>query len=111
MTLLGSPCLAQEPPELLKDLPTAYFSDEDFELLREALFAVLEGGASSSKTWRNDTTGNSGTIDIVKNSRTPDGRPCKQLRIENRAKALQATSTYLLCRSAEGAWQFDGDGL
>jgi surface antigen len=89
----------------LKNTASALLTDEDRELQRAAIMAVLEdANAKSAKDWKNPQTGHSGSIQSLGNYRSDDGLPCRKLKISNHADGLQNEATYPVCKTAEGEW-------
>jgi hypothetical protein len=108
-TLLNSPTVfAQGNYGWLKTAPVSHFTAEDLKLMKDAAAAVLdstEGGATRS--WQNAATGNSGVIREVSRQTDDAGRDCRRLRVDNRAKNMNGSSTYTVCRAGDGTWQID----
>ena len=96
--------LAQNPFWFLDQSPARYFNAEDNAMMTEAVDAVLADDAKgAARTWQNDATGASGSVTAA--GRFEDeGRECRRLRLSNRARGEEATSTYDLCR-IEGVWK------
>jgi hypothetical protein len=91
---------AQGNLSFLKDTPLAYFNAEDAKLMRAAALEVLQSSQDGTrKEWGNPATGNGGAITLVTQFSAPDGRPCSQVRVENRAKTM--------CKSPDGRWKVD----
>ncbi|MBS0578162.1 MAG: hypothetical protein JSR36_02745 [Proteobacteria bacterium] len=99
---------AQSNLSFLKNTPVAYFNEADSKLQRAAAHEVLESTADGThKEWANPETGNGGVVTLVTSFSAPDGRACKQLRIENHTKAMENTSLMSVCKSADGRWKVD----
>ncbi len=88
----------------------SYFTDRDNELLREAGQRALEtltlGQATS---WENPSSGASGAITVLRVFAAADGRPCRRLLIQNRARGIEGESRQVLCKSPDRGWLFDPD--
>jgi surface antigen len=96
----------------MKNSPVAYFKEDDFKLMREAITAVLESEEpNASRTWENSATGNSGKIQVLKSFQSEDGRDCKQIRIDNKAKKAKGSSKPNICREPGGDWRFNQQDL
>lgn len=96
--------LAQNPFWFLDQSPARYFNAEDNAMMTEAVDAVLADDAEgATRTWQNDATGASGNVTALDRFED-DGRECRRLRLSNRARGEEATSTYDLCR-IEGVWK------
>jgi surface antigen len=112
MSAMTTVALAQGMTGFLKNSPIAYFKEQDFQMMKQAAETVLNSeDPNASETWKNSATGNSGEIKTLKSYNAPDGRPCKQLRVDNRARAVQGASAPKICRTADGIWKFDVDAL
>jgi surface antigen len=94
----------------LGNSPVAYFTDDDMRLFEEAgrlALDTLKTGQSTS--WGNPASGASGTIRVARSFEAADGRPCRQLRVRNRARGIEGDARLTLCRSVERGWLFDPD--
>lgn len=92
----------------LKDAPIAEFTAADLDMMKQAAAALLdEGEAGAVREWKNSQTGHSGRLEVKSTFRTGDGRVCKQLSVENRAKEKASHATYPLCKGPDGAWMMD----
>ncbi len=85
--------------------PMAKFNDADMKLLNSALEQALTAEQPGAPIeWRNEKSGASGVI-------TPErlfedsGRPCRELRIVNRHRQVQASGVYTMCLR-NGRWEF-----
>jgi surface antigen len=86
----------------------AKMDDADWELLRSAALDVLnDPGANASKSWNNSANDHHGTVTLLKSYDSPDGRPCKRLRLDSVAGGQQGTVSYNVCRSTDGKWRID----
>lgn len=96
----------------MKNSPIAYFKEEDFKLMREAIEAALQSEEpNAARAWENAATGNSGTIQVLKSYQSDDGRDCKQVRIDNMAKKAKGSSKPNICREPGGDWRFNEEDL
>jgi surface antigen len=96
--------LAQNPYRFLDQAPAHHFNEQDNALVTGAIDAVLaDNTEGAARTWQNDATGSSGSVTAM--GRFEDqGRDCRRLRMLNRARGEEATSTYDLCR-IDGVWK------
>jgi hypothetical protein len=99
---------AQSNLSFLRNTPLAYFNDADTKLMRAAAAKVLEQGQEGAhEEWANPATGNGGAITLLSQFKSPDGRPCHQVRVENHAKAMENTSIMSVCKSTDGRWKLE----
>lgn len=84
--------------------PMSRFNDADMKLLNEALGQALKAPqAGITIDWANDKSGASGSV-------TPQrlfedkGVPCRELKVVNRHRQLEASGVYTLCRR-DGRWK------
>lgn len=93
----------------LKRAPIGSFNDQDRALMREATADVLNSSEpKASRAWKNAETGNSGTIESLARFETADGRECRTLHMQNRAKGGESgVLTTNVCRSDNGEWRAD----
>jgi hypothetical protein len=104
----SAPLPAQGNLGFLKDAPISRFKAEDFQLMRQAAATVLASGErTANQSWENTATGNSGLIEALASFSASDGRPCKRLRITNRARGIEEASVYVVCRTPAGEWRID----
>ena len=91
--------------------PVKYFTEKDWELLREAARTALnEKEDGESVKWRNDETGHYGSMTPVAHAEV-DGKPCRDLLIRNYAGGVNGGGTYRLCRMEDGDWKILGGSL
>lgn len=94
--------LAQNPYRFLDQAPARNFNEQDNALMTGAVDAVLADETKGATcAWQNDATGALGKGTALGRFED-DGRECRRLRLSNRARGEEATSTYDLCR-IEGA--------
>jgi len=91
----------------LRDAPSAKFQPEDFDLLWATIDEVSRGKVGDAKSWENAATGNGGTIKLLKNFKSTDGRNCRRLRVDNYAKSLKGSTKQIVCATPEGKWMLD----
>jgi hypothetical protein len=84
------------------------FNAEDIDLMMKNADEVLASDAPKAKReWSNPKTGSSGFAEAVGQFTARDGKACKRLRVENRAKDTPVKqATYTLCRHGE-EWMLD----
>ena len=103
-----SASFAQSNLGFLRDSPAARFDAEDWKLLREAVQDVLDSEEdATTKTWKNEATGNHGSVTLVNSYRTADGRECRRLRMDNSADGLTGSGKQTMCQAAGGTWRPD----
>jgi surface antigen len=103
LLVLAAPLLAN-PFHFLNQSPARHFDDRDNALMAGAVDAALaDPAAGVTHEWRNEQSGSSGsaTAGPVK---PHDGRDCRALRLVNRARGQEASSTYDMCR-IDGTWK------
>jgi surface antigen len=89
----------------LKNTVAALLTDEDRELQRAAMTAVLDDdNPTTQKEWKNSQSGHSGSIRSLGNYRSEDGLHCRKLKIANLADGLKNEATYPACKTPEGEW-------
>jgi surface antigen len=99
---------AQSNLGFLRNTPLAYFNETDSKMMRAAAAKVLENGHEGAhEEWTNPATGNGGAITLLAQYKSPDGRPCNQVRVENHAKAMENTSIMSVCKSTAGQWKLE----
>ena len=96
--LCANPALAQNWIGLLKNTPAERFDEEDLRLFldtsRKALNEALENQAL---TWENPKTRAGGDITVLKSFESK-GRPCKEVRVRNRAQGRKGDNKLSLCK-------------
>ena len=108
LALASGTASAQGNLGFLKDSPIAYFKGDDVKLMRAAADEVLKSANNGTrKDWNNPATGNGGAITLVTQFTAPDGRTCKQVRLDNRAKTMENTTIMSVCKNADGQWKAD----
>lgn len=82
------------------------FTDEDWEMLREAGGKALnETPDGQTVSWENPETGSKGTIELAR-SFEKDGQECRQVNIFNSAGGFSGQSTFSFCKDpASGEWK------
>jgi surface antigen len=86
--------------------PMARFNDADMQKLRAAVGEALEAKETGTEVgWSNEKTGASGEITPLRIFDSKK-RPCRELKVVNRHKQLQASGVYTLCRQ-DGRWRLE----
>jgi surface antigen len=89
----------------LKHSPARHFTKQDWEIAKTATRDILENhNQDESVKWDNPDSGSSGDLTIIKEG-TSDGKLCKRLKITNRVKKLEHTSSHVFCRQTDGKWK------
>jgi surface antigen len=94
----------------LADSPLGRFKAEDYDLMQSAVTEVLNSTTiGTAKSWQNPTSGNGGTITLLRTFTTANGRDCRRVRNDTHAKTLLGSLTMNICRTGEGPWLLDPD--
>jgi surface antigen len=95
----------------LSQSPARYFTDEDWKLSQEtadkALDTAKDGEAVS---WKNPASGNYGSYTPLSTT-TEQGMRCREVKIVNHAKNLDASSYMKFCQKPDGKWALVSDAL
>ena len=91
----------------LGQAPIRFFNDEDLKLLSDSADKALESAKDGEAVaWRNEETGNSGTLTPTR-SFTRDGRDCRRLEVVSLSREAtrgSATSGVDFCK-IDGTWK------
>lgn len=88
----------------LADSPMGKFNDDDLKLMNGAIAEALAAKALGAPVrWANDKTRSSGEV-TPRRAFESQGRPCRDLRVVNRHRTLEASGVYTLCRD-NGEWK------
>lgn len=80
-------------------------TDEDRKLQLDAAMGVLEAdAASSSREWKNPSSGASGQADTLGNFKSDDGLHCRKLRLRTTARGVDSRFEFPVCKQADGEW-------
>jgi surface antigen len=103
---LASPTLFAFNSHWLNESPLRYFTDEDWELAKQAVQKALRDDpqTASEQAWDNPESGHSGSAHAGP-AATENGRSCRQLRISNQAGGLSGSTTQSWCRQADDSWK------
>jgi surface antigen len=87
----------------LADSPIARFNADDLKLMNGAIDRALVAGEVGVRTsWVNEKTGSSGEV-TPQRAFERNGRACREVRIVNRHRTLEASGVYTMCRE-DGQW-------
>lgn len=90
----------------LNNTPLSFFTQQDFQLMRAAVKAVLEDpDPMTVREWLNPANQYSGKIEGLGAFKTSDGLPCRKLRVSTQARGIESAATYPVCRTAGDEWQ------
>lgn len=90
----------------MKGETASFFTDRDWELVRETLDATLAHAADGeTREWSNPKSGARGSMTPVTTEMHGDVT-CRRLRIESMARGSSSSGAYLFCRRGDGAWGF-----
>jgi surface antigen len=105
LVVLGLPAQAFNIYPLFRDTPAERFDDRDIDLFLAAKSkALTEQPVGEPVQWENPATSAGGSITVVEELEA-GGRPCKRLRVENRANGRSATGVWQYCREPDGRWE------
>lgn len=84
--------------------PMAKFNEADMKLLNAALDQARNAKEPGTPVaWANEKTGSSGEVTPVRLF-DEGGRPCRDLKVVNRHKQLEASGVYTMCQQKDGRW-------
>ena len=96
----------------VNSMPAGYFDKQDLSLLETAVVGVLEDEkAETTRSWSNSQNGHSGKVTSLRAYRSSDGRPCKQVRIDNSAEGYKSSARYDVCLHQDGNWREAESGV
>jgi len=102
--LTGSGVAAAVSLGFLADTPIRRFDADDLKLMNEAIENALSSSAMGTPVrWANERTSSSGEV-TAERAFDSGGRPCRDLRVVNRHRRLEATGVYTMCRE-DGQWK------
>lgn len=113
VAVAGSSTVRAERPELINPFGepgTFRFTERDMSLLRAVMHRLLETGKDQAVgAWRNDQSGNFGTVE-VKGTYRAKGRTCRVIthivKLTGEKDSRRVTISY--CKDAEGRWRIAG---
>jgi surface antigen len=89
----------------LRYAPTNHFTEQDWELLRQAGREALAQGADGDiQGWNNPDTGAYGTIQPLDTTER-EGMTCRRVVIYNNAGGASGTSRFTFCKQEDGTWR------
>jgi surface antigen len=87
--------------------PMTQFNDDDVAMFMEAggkaLDSTPDGG---SESWKNEATGNHGTIKALKTIEI-DGKHCRLMQVENQSRSYFNRAKLTFCRQEDGSWYWE----
>jgi surface antigen len=102
--LAGSGVAAAVSLGFLADTPIRRFDADDLKLMNEAVEKALSASATGTPVhWANERTSSSGEV-TAERAFENSGRPCRDLRVVNRHRKLEASGIYTMCRE-DGQWK------
>lgn len=102
--LLGSAAAGAAGFGFLAETPMGKFNEDDLKLMNGAIDKALAASEMGTRIrWGNDRTGSSGEV-TPQRAFASKGRPCRDLKVLNRHKSLEASGVYTLCRE-DGGWK------
>lgn len=85
--------------------PSAYFTEEDWALVRDAANKLLEEqGDGESTTWENKANGHNGKLTVLKTYQD-FGTTCRMMEVYSDAIQVKATRVVSMCKNKEGLWK------
>lgn len=110
VAFLWLPGLAQgQLMGFLKHSTVAQFTEEDFKLQQKAVLDVLSSDQDrATQSWRNEKSGNSGTVELLARFTSADHRPCRRIRVESRAAERHDETNWSLCQT-DGQWRVNSE--
>lgn len=88
----------------LADSPVGKFNEDDLKLMNGAIDKALAASEVGARTrWVNEKTGSSGEV-TPQRTFERNGRACRDVKIVNRHKMLEASGVYTMCRE-DGQWK------
>ena len=91
----------------LNDSPVSKFNDDDWTLLRSTGNDLLNRGQDGEfDDWRNEKSGNYGTIKIIESGEY-EGMACKKVAFFNAAPdhGLSGKTVQVVCKHPDGIWK------
>lgn len=84
--------------------PVRYFTDQDWEIAKNAARDALnEGEDGVTVNWNNPDSKNYGSLTPLSTSQK-NGRTCRELKIENHANNMDGSAVYEFCQKPDGKW-------
>lgn len=102
---VSSPAAAQNLG-FLGQSPVAFFNDDDWELLKDAVDKVLNDPEDYNEVqWDNPETHARGTVESLRTTQSGD-RTCRRLRIHIHAQSRTSRGLHHFCHEGDGQWDF-----
>lgn len=104
VTALIAPAQASNM-RFLEFSPSAFFTEEDWTLLRQAANNLLnEHADGESVTWKNDATGHNGRMTLI-DTYSDFGTTCRRMKVFSDAIQVSATRLVNMCKNKQGEWK------
>jgi len=85
--------------------PSAYFTEQDWTLLREAANNLLDNHKiGESVSWENKENNHNGTLTLLK-SYQGYGTTCRTMEVKSDAIEVKTTRVVDMCKNKEGQWK------
>jgi surface antigen len=85
--------------------PSAFFTEEDWALLRSAARNLLNNHKDGeSISWKNDENGHNGKLTLL-DTYADFGTTCRRMRVFSDAVEVSATRVVNMCKNKEGLWK------
>ena len=102
--LVGSGVVMAAGFGFLADSPMGKFNEDDLKLMNGAIDKALTAPEIGARTsWSNARSGSSGEV-TPQRVLERNARPCREVKIVNRHKTLEASGIYTMCRD-DGRWK------
>jgi surface antigen len=102
--IAGSGAAAAAGLGFLAETPLSRFDEEDLKLMNSAVEQALASAKLGAPVrWANGKTASSGEV-TPQRAFDRGGRPCRDLRVVNRHRRLEASGVYTMCRD-DGQWR------
>jgi surface antigen len=101
--LVGSGAAGAAGLGFLAETPLSRFNEEDLKLMNGAVEQALASAKLGAPVrWANGKNSSSGEV-TPQRAFERGGRPCRDLRVVNRHRRLEASGVYTMCRE-DGHW-------
>lgn len=93
----------------LNQSPARHFTDEDWELAKDAADKALNAAKDGETvSWQSPTSDTKGSFTPLSTS-TRQGATCRQVKTTNHARNLDGGSVINFCQQPDGEWALVGD--
>lgn len=101
-----APLLAQASNmRFLEFSPSAFFTEEDWEMVRNAATDLLDNHADGeSVAWKNEANGHNGKLTVL-DTYSEFGTTCRRLKVFSDAIEVSATRVVNMCKNKKGEWK------